>query len=119
MSFDIGEYINTLSDRLLTAPIVMKIARNPIYTAVTIVFIILLVIMFVWRGVDAQDYWSLLMRTGFWLVIMLTGVIFIHNRVLSCEYAAAAKSDEMMRIFGQGEMLDDNVMPVNISLPLD
>ena len=74
MPFDIGEVINDISDNILRAPIVKTIATNPIYTAMLISFIVMLIIMFVFRDAETEESMLVMcMRSGFWVFLILNG----------------------------------------------
>ncbi len=84
MPLDIGESVNYFIDKFLKAPLVSKIARNPVYTAMTIVFVLMLIILFTFRDADCGDDSLLVMtlRTGFYTFIFTCALLFLHNRVL-------------------------------------
>lgn len=84
MPLDIGESVNYIANAFLSAPIIYKFAKNPIYTAMLIVFIVMLIVMFVFKEAETEE--SLLImcfRVGFWSFITILGVMFLHNKVLT------------------------------------
>jgi hypothetical protein len=86
MSLDVGATINNLSDSFLKAPVVHTIAKNPIYTALLITFIIMIIIMWVFRDAETEEtILTMSFRAGFWIFLMMLGTIFLHNRVLGFE----------------------------------
>lgn len=128
MPIDIGESINSIADSFLKAPIVHSIAVNPIYTALMLTFVIILVIMFVFRDADTDESLLIMsLRGGFWIFIMLIGVLFLHNKVLGNEIidnsANKAYNDTFnggySGIVREGEMpsgiLSDSLVPVTIN----
>jgi hypothetical protein len=90
MPFDCGEIINKISDAILRAPAAETIARSPIYTGLLIAFVIVLIVMFVFRDADTEE--SLLvmcLRTGFWTSLFLICILFLHNKILTKETTVA------------------------------
>ncbi len=117
MPFNIGESINSVGDAFLRAPFVEKVARNPIYTSLIITFIIVLMVMFVFR--DAETDESLLtlgMRSGFWIFLMLTGALFLHNKVLMTEQFSSEKNAAYDGVFEEypERSFESGVVPVVI-----
>jgi O-antigen ligase len=123
MPFDIGETINAAADAFLRAPMVNTIARNPVYTALMITFIIMLIILFMFRDADTEE--SLLvmsLRGGFWVFLTMLGILFLHNKVLMQAAAGDKQSNEFAGIFNGGyggamprDTLEDSVVPVHIN----
>lgn len=125
MPFNVGESINEIADSLLRAPIVISIAQNPIYTSFAITLIVVLIIMFIFRDVDADE--SLLvmcLRSGFWIFIMLVGTLFIHNKVLMNEHSNTLKTGQYEEVINanyigepgtRSSILEDNIVPVQIN----
>lgn len=123
MPFDIGETINATADAFLRAPMVNTIAKNPIYTALMITFIIMLIILFIFRDADTEE--SLLVMTlrgGFWMFLTMLGVLFLHNKVLLQDYKVDKQGGELEGVFGGGysggmprDTLEDSIVPVHIN----
>jgi hypothetical protein len=116
MPFDVGESINYFADAFLRAPIVNSIAQNPIYTALVITCIIVLIIMFIFRDADTDDpILVMCLRSGFWIFLMLTGVLLLHNKVLTQEMITAEKTAAFEGVFDSGYPgMADNIVPVTI-----
>ncbi len=123
MPFDVGSTINYMADAFLRAPAVNSIARNPIYTALLITFVTMLIIMFIFRDADTDD--SLLvmcLRGGFWIFLMMLGTLFLHNKILSSEVSAAETNNTYNDVFNGGYssfgpksvILEDSIIPVRI-----
>lgn len=86
MPFDVAEAINKLGDFVLRAPAIRAVMSNPIYTAMMIVFVMMLIILIMFRDADTTDpLLTTTLRTGFWMFLLLIGVMFLHNKVLSKE----------------------------------
>lgn len=120
MPFAIGETINILADAFVSAPIVGTIARNPIYTALIITFCVVLVMLFLFRDSDASLVASGL-RGGFWIFVMVTGIMLIHNKVLTQELRATDRTAAFEDVFGGNDILagtagdrDNTLIPVPI-----
>lgn len=100
MTFEVGEALNYMIDVFLKAPIINSIAKNPIYTALAITLIVILIIMFIFRDIESDEtLLTLSLRSGFWIFLMLLGVMMIHNRVLLSESSARAKDGEYAKVF--------------------
>ncbi len=127
MPFDVGESINNMADAILRAPIVNTIARNPIYTALMITFVVMLVTMFIFRDADTEDsLFIMCLRSGFWIFLMLLGTLFIHNKVLCSENNYNTKNAAYEGVFDGGYtgivhngmttgILEDSVVPVTVN----
>jgi hypothetical protein len=128
MPVDVGETINYFADAFLKAPLVNSIARNPIYTALLVTFIIVLIVMFIFR--DAETDESLLiicLRAGFWVFFMMLGVLFLHNKVLIEDTNGATRNSAYENVFNGGysgvtlpgdsipASLEDSIVPVHIN----
>src|SRR5687768_9016989 len=102
MPFELGEAINSIAERITAAPIVESIARNPIYTALLITFVIVLIIMFIFRDVQGDEsLLSLCLRAGFYVSVFLTGALLIHNQALMKETSGVAKDSEVATVFAK------------------
>jgi hypothetical protein len=100
MTFDIGESINEIADVILAAPIVNTIASNPIYTALVMTLVVVLLIMIIFRDVDSDESMlTLLLRGGFWIFTALCGIIFLHNKVLTQDNIKTESNDAMTDVF--------------------
>lgn len=122
MPFDVGESINNIADTFLRAPIVNTVAKNPIYTALLITFMVMLTIMFVFRDADTEESLLVLcLRSGFWIFLMMLGTLFLHNKVLVQEQDIADKNVAYDGVFNGGydtvtpSILEDYVVPVTIN----
>lgn len=127
MPFEVGESINHFADTFLKAPIVHAIAKNPIYTALLVTFVVMLVIMFIFRDADTDETLLVMcLRAGFWIFFMLLGVLFLHNKVLGVETIEQIKDTAYDGVFkggysgivSQGNLpasLEDSIVPVHIN----
>lgn len=128
MPFEVGGTINKLSDKFLSAPVIHNIARNPIYTALLITFIVMLIIMFIFRDADTDEsLLAMCLRAGFWIFFMLLGVLLLHNKILGRETSNSVKNSEYENAFlggysgvvapGQSvpAAFEDTIVPVHIN----
>lgn len=121
MPLDVGETINNFADTVLRAPMVDTVMRNPIYTALLIAFLIMLIIMFIFRDADTDESLLIMcLRSGFWIFLMMLGILFLHNKVLITENLDQTKNTAYEGVFngsystGSG-ILEDSIVPVNIN----
>ncbi len=128
MPFEIGEAINSIADKVISSPTIDSIARNPIYTSVLIVFVIILIMLFIFRDVETDDsLLSLCLRSGFYIFLVLTATLFIHNKVLMRETSAVAKGSEVANVFekqgaysgimghgGPTHTIEESIIPVQV-----
>jgi len=128
MPFDVGATINSIADKFLQVPFVRGVASNPIYTALLITFAVVLVVMFIFRDADTGDesLTSASLRTGFWVFLLLCGVLMLQNKVLLTESGAAKRLGEYEGVFGGGygsglpgsaasPNTGDIIVPININ----
>ncbi len=88
MPFEVGEAINGMIDSFLNAPFVSTVSKNPLYTALAITLVILLILLFVFRDADgAETTLVMSLRSSFWIFLLLIGALLVHNRVLMNEAA--------------------------------
>ncbi len=123
MPFDIGETINAGAKAFLRAPIVNTIAKNPVYTALMITFIIMLIIMVIFRDADTEE--SLLvmsLRSGFWGFLLTLTIIFLHDTVLWQDIRHTEQSAAIDNVFNGGyngkladETSGESIVPVIIN----
>ena len=106
MPLYIGEIVNSFAELVLNAPLVRKVAASPIYTAMLIATVVMLIILWVFRHAElpydgADD--SLLtatVRGGLWIFLVVTVIMFFHNRVILREVDTLAKDLEIEGVFG-------------------
>lgn len=117
MPLDIGESINYVADLFLKAPAIYRFAKNPIYTSILIVFIIMLIVMFVFKAADTEESLLIMcLRVGFWSFILICGVMFIHNKVLSGDVKEKELNAAYNGIFDANYNVNDSI-PVPIMKP--
>lgn len=119
MPIDVGSTINSLTDSLLQTPVINTIATSPIYTALIITIIIVLIVLYIFRNTESDDSISVMsLRTGFWVFIMLLGVLCLHNKVIYTEKKSQMDSDNLQTIFNGSydnssiKLMEDSIVPV-------
>lgn len=114
MPFSFGEIVNKISDSILKAPVINTAVKNPIYYALIIVFVIVLIIIHTFRDVESDE--SLLtlgLRAGFWIFIVLLVGIFLNNKVLHSELLEQNQQAKYAEIFdGVGGPTLEKAVPV-------
>jgi hypothetical protein len=92
--------LNYLTDAFLKAPIVGTIAKNPIYTALVVTLMVVLIVMMIFRDIEADEtVLTMSLRAGFWVFLMLLSVLMIHNRVLTAESHQYQKDGHYEQLF--------------------
>ena len=123
MPFDVGESINGLADSFLRAPIVPAVARNPIYTSLLLVFVVMITTLIIFRDVDSDESLLVLtLRSGFWVFLFTMGIFVIHNKVLSTEFSYHEKNAAYEGVFDSKiSSAEENIVPVviNTDFPAD
>jgi uncharacterized membrane protein (UPF0182 family) len=93
--FEVSKAINDFADRLVSVPGIGRIVKNPIYTALLIVVVIMLITMYIFRNAETDDpLFTMVLRGGVYIFIFLTGVIFLHNHVLMSEFESVRGANE-------------------------
>lgn len=128
MPFELGGAVNTLSDLFLDAPIVATIANDPMYTALTITIILVMIVLLVFRDVESDEsVITMSLRVGIWSFLITAGVLFLQNKVLMRDKEYDTKNTEYDDVFKgaysrigaddgvTSAILEDSIMPVNIN----
>lgn len=76
MSFEIGKTVNGIGDRVLKAPIIRAISDNPVYSAMFLAVIIMVIIMLLYT----EDKTTTVLKVGLWSFIAATFVFFLRDR---------------------------------------
>lgn len=89
MPLDIGESINYLADLFLKNPMVHTAASNPVYTAMVITFIVMMIVLIIFRDAKTEDsLFVMTLRVGFWILLSNITIIFLHNKLLTIDNTA-------------------------------
>ena len=115
MPLNVGESINWMAESILKAPLIDTAMKNPMYSAMLITFIIVLIVMFIFRDADFED--SLLvmgLRTGIWVFVLLLGAMYLQNKVL------LSTCDDVSRDRAYGGLFSSRDMPVfeDVAVPV-
>ena len=116
MTFEVGEALNYMIDCFLRAPLVGTIAKNPIYTAIAITLMVIVVILIIFRDIEADEtVLTMALRSGFWIFLMLLGIMMVHNRILSAENNQQTKDGLYERVITPSAAVryDSEYVPVN------
>jgi hypothetical protein len=90
-----------ISDKLTDTPILKKVTKNPIYTALLITFIIVIIVIVIFRDVDTGDesLSKLAVRTGIYSFIFVVFVQFLQNHNIMTELKKGAGSEYIDDVF--------------------
>lgn len=128
MPLDIGESINYMADLFLKAPIINTIATNPIYTAMVITFIVMLIVMVVFRDAETEEpLLKMILGCGFWVFLSTLTILFLHNKILTEEKDVVGKNEAYDGVFGgnysgavttggdSNPTLEDSIVPIHLN----
>lgn len=117
MTFEIIGTINSLSDRIINAPGVVTVMSNPLYTSLLIVLVVVVVMLIIFRDAETDEpLFKMCLRAGFYIFIMLIGVVFLHNRVLMGEMTSVRRGSAIDRVFSTGSYAEPDMIPVDINV---
>lgn len=124
MPIKVAESINSAFSRIAGIPLVNRIAKNPVYSALTITFIIVLIIMFIFRDAETEDSLLIMcLRSGFYISLLMVSFMFLHNKLLLAEVVSGEKSQVLDQVFKTGQYepgeITSDIIPVNINYDLD
>lgn len=81
--FEFSKAINDFADNIISVPGIHRAVNNPIYTALTITFIIVLIIMFTFRNADTPEpLLTMMLRSGVYIFLFMLGAVFLHDHIL-------------------------------------
>ncbi|QYB17549.1 hypothetical protein PV-S19_0185 [Pacmanvirus S19] len=121
MPFEFGKTFNEFCDSFLKFPAVDKIARNPIYTALMITFIIMIIILIIFRDVESDESLLIMcLRAGFWTSLITMGLLFLHDKVLTVDNQYDTKNAAYDNVFTgsfdpTSTLFNDEVVPVRVN----
>lgn len=120
MPFNIGESVNYITDGFLRTPFINSAMRNPVYTALLVTTIIMVIILIIFRDAETDEPLIIMIaRAGFWIFLLMSCAMALHNKVLCAEVDSAVKTSEMDEVFGgddfTGGILEEAIMPVHIN----
>ena len=82
MSFEIGKAFNRGAEWICSSSAIYSIIRNPIITALLITTLSLIIIYMMYKKDLKGTSWRRGFKTGFWLIIGISALIFVHYYVL-------------------------------------
>ena len=117
MPFSFGESINRMADAVLNAPVISTVVNNPLWMALVLTLAIVLIFMFVFRGMETDEsVYVLGARSVFWIGALLTGALFLHSKILLREVDETASVKAYDGAFMGAEMVDGTVAPTHSPL---
>lgn len=93
MPFTLETFINDL----LNSTGANSVFNNPIYTAVLVALVIMLIIYFMYRDMVDEDepFWPVLIRSGIYIMLVTLGALFLHFKNLDHEYEQRYKNQAL------------------------
>ena len=127
MPINVEEVERNLTEQISSVPIVKRIIINPLFTAITITIILLVIIMFIFKDAEVDENTSLFklsVRTSIYAFIFISGLLFLNNYHLKEEIISKTKSGAMEELFGgidkigEGTLADKaDLVPVTLTIP--
>lgn len=117
MPVKVGETFSSAIDKLLKYGFVQQVMKNPIYTAIFIAVVIMLIVFIIFNDTDDPLYMSVL-RVGAWTFMSTVVIMTIHNTVLLAKIDESFTQSEYDSAFaGAGTNLhtEEAYIPVEIS----
>lgn len=91
MPLSIGKVVDDATNKILNAPLARGIARNPIYTALLISVVVVIIILIAFRNAETEEpLANITLRVGFWTGIFVLVVMLLHNKILMGPSQSAA-----------------------------
>jgi hypothetical protein len=96
MPFTLETFVNDI----LNSTGANSVFNNPIYTAILITLIIMLIIFFMYRdSVDEDEpFWPMLIKTGIYTGLVVLGALFLHFKNLDYEYDQKYQNQAISKI---------------------
>lgn len=83
MPFNVSDCINNLTNKIIESPSIQYIFENPVFTAIVIVLVMIIVNLIVFRDVDSEEsLTTMCLRGGFWMFFMVSGIMLIYTKLL-------------------------------------
>lgn len=119
MTFGVYEAIDGITNAGTQSKFLRKATTNPFYAAITIVVILMLTVLIVFRNaiIEDQSLWGLMCRTGIYSFAGVLVVMYLHNHFMteSFQYkttggaVAPLISDDVSKMLGN-IVIDDQIM---------
>ena len=114
MPINVRDTEEKVTKKLSSIPLLNKIIRNPLFTALAIVIVFILIILFVFRNSeiytdeDTPGLCRLSLRAGFYAFIVTAGLVFLNNYYLKEEFKSNSVSGAMEAIFDGVDTISTN-----------
>ena len=100
MPFSISEFINNISNFVLTSPFTSGIIKNPVYTGIAIGVLVMIMIVIIFRNTETEDpLWKITLKVGVYTSIIAISFIFFHNAYLKNEYELVSGGKDLDVMF--------------------
>ena len=103
------EAMNYVCEKINNAPIVVNIVKNPFYTAILIVVVVMLIMLFVFRNADVEgedSLFKLTLRTGAYSLLFISAIQFLQNQSVMNELREESQSKDIESLFGGDGSVD-------------
>jgi len=118
MGLDVGQLLNDFVDACLNKPYVKAISRNPIYTTLLIVTIMVLMLLFIFRNEKTNESISaIVIRFGIYAFGAILAVIFLHNKVLMIDIHGSAQDSDLAQTFAPISLAGEQESFIPVHLP--
>lgn len=113
MPFDPASVAADAGTRVVNLKIVQSVGRNPIFLALVIVLIVMIIVGITFRESDGVG--TLTMRAGFWSFLAITCALFVNNSIMMQENTEVVKSGAYSEIFDYREPPTAMRRPVSVA----
>ena len=98
MPLDLGAAVNSGSEWITRAPIVRTVMSNPIYTALLLTALIILVLAYIKDG-SMSDSWRATIKTFVYIFIAALAVITVHHYTMVSKFRSEGAGENVRRTF--------------------
>jgi hypothetical protein len=117
MAFDLGGTVNATADWFCNAPLVRGVVNNPIFTALLITALVVVVTMALYIHQIKQAGLKKGLRAVLYIFILVLGVVFVHHRAVSCAAQRGAAQQGVRDVFSsieQSRRFGGGAVPVRL-----
>lgn len=108
MTFSVSDSVNGGLDKLLNVGVIASVTRNPIYTSAVLALATVIIIILIYRGIESTYAW----RAGFWVFVVSTLLLMLHNRILLKELQKTTKDESLGLAFSEPVEHFDNYVDI-------
>ena len=104
MPASVAESLDYVGGKLRNAPIVGGFAKNPFYTAILIVLIMMTIVFITFHNAEMPDdkpVWRCVLRAGVYSLLAVTAVQFVQNQCVLDETREEAVSAKVEEVFNE------------------